>query len=40
MKKSQIPFPQGNIDQGILKRWITNNMPDFTHKITSMYEYD
>lgn len=40
MKKSQIPFPQGNIDQGILKRWISTNMPDFTHKITSKYEYD
>jgi len=40
MKKSQIPFPSGNIDQGILKRWISSNMPDFTHKITSKYEYD
>lgn len=40
MKKSQIPFPQGNIDQGIFKRWISTNMPDFTHKITSKYEYD
>jgi hypothetical protein len=40
MKKSQIPFPQGNIDQGILKRWISSNMPGFTHKITSKFEYE